>query len=60
MKYSKDKYDWLDDMLSKALHATNIGPDFEQWKAEHPQVVEALNSIDAEANRQLEDQETQP
>ena len=60
MKYSKDQYDWLDEMLNKALHATNVGPDFETWKREHPRAVEALRSIDTEANHEPEDQETQP
>jgi len=59
MKYSEEKDDWLNEMLSRAFHATNVGPDFEKWKQEHPQVVEAWNSNTASADRQIEDQETQ-
>jgi len=60
MKHSKNKYDWVDAMLRKALHVTTVGPDFEKWKREHPQAVEALNSNATATEHQIEDQETQP
>ena len=59
MKYPKDRYDWLDEMLRKVLHVTDVGPDFETWKKEHPRVTEALASKAAATKRQITDQETQ-
>ena len=59
MKYSKDTHDWLDEMLSEVLHATNVGPDFETWKREHPQAVKALHLTEAATEDPREDQENQ-
>ncbi len=59
MKYSKDQYDWLDEMLRKVLHVTDVAPDFEAWRREHAQAVDALNANATATERPSEDQETQ-
>jgi ferric-dicitrate binding protein FerR (iron transport regulator) len=35
---------WLDEALNKAIHSDDTRPDFEQWKASHPEAVEMLTS----------------
>ena len=60
MKYSKEQHDWLDEVLREALHATDVGPDFETWKKAHRRAIEALRSIDPAVSDEPEDQETQP
>ena len=57
VKYSKDKYDWLDEMLRSALHAEDVGPDFDAWKKKHPRAIEGVNSNDAATERRSKDPE---
>jgi hypothetical protein len=35
---------WLDEALNEAIHSADTQPDFEKWKAEHPEAVEMLTS----------------
>jgi hypothetical protein len=35
---------WLDEALNKAIHSDNTRPDFEKWKAGHPEAVEMLTT----------------
>jgi hypothetical protein len=35
---------WLDEALNKAIHSNDTQPDFEQWKAKHPEAVQRLTS----------------
>lgn len=35
---------WLDEALNKAIHSNDTQPDFEQWKANHPEAVQRLTS----------------
>jgi len=37
---------WLDEALDNAIASHDTQPDFEQWKANHPQAVEMLTSRD--------------
>jgi len=60
MKYPASKPDWLDEILRRALHAVNAGPDFEKWKREHPEVVERLISTNSTMDDQPADPEAWP
>jgi ferric-dicitrate binding protein FerR (iron transport regulator) len=42
---------WLDEALNKAIHSDDTRPDFEQWKASHPEAVEMLTSRTPQAQR---------
>jgi ferric-dicitrate binding protein FerR (iron transport regulator) len=42
---------WLDGALNKAIHSDDTRPDFEQWKASHPEAVEMLTSRTPQAQR---------
>jgi hypothetical protein len=35
---------WLDEALNKAIHSDDTRPDFEKWKATHPEAVEMLTT----------------
>ncbi len=35
---------WLDEALNKAIHSDDTQPDFEQWKAKHPEAVQMLTA----------------
>ncbi len=35
---------WLEEVLNKAIHSDDTRPDFEKWKASHPEAVEMLTS----------------
>jgi hypothetical protein len=35
---------WLDEALNKAIHSDDTRPDFEQWKAKHPEAVQKLTA----------------
>ncbi|MBP7050358.1 MAG: FecR domain-containing protein [Phycisphaerae bacterium] len=35
---------WLDEALNKAIHSDDTRPDFQKWKADHPEAVEMLTS----------------
>jgi ferric-dicitrate binding protein FerR (iron transport regulator) len=35
---------WLDEALNEAIHSDDTQPDFEKWKAEHPEAVEMLTT----------------
>ncbi len=35
---------WLEEALNKAIHSDETRPDFEKWKASHPEAVEMLTS----------------
>lgn len=42
---------WLDETLNKAIHSDDTRPDFEKWKASHPEAVEMLTSRTPQAQR---------
>ena len=42
---------WLDEALNKAIHSDDTRPDFEKWKASHPEAVEMLTSRTPQAQR---------
>ncbi len=42
---------WLDEALNKAIHSDDTRPDFEKWKASHPEAVETLISRTPQAQR---------
>jgi len=39
-----ENQNWLDEALTEAIGAEGKKPDFEKWKAEHPEAVEMLTS----------------
>ena len=42
---------WLEEALNKAIHSDDTQPDFEKWKASHPEAVEKLTSRTLQAQR---------
>jgi len=42
---------WLDQALNKAIHSDDTQPDFEKWKASHPEAVEMLTSRTPQTQR---------
>jgi ferric-dicitrate binding protein FerR (iron transport regulator) len=44
---------WLDEALNQAIHSDNTRPDFEQWKADHPEAVEMLTTRTPQARHPL-------
>lgn len=42
---------WLDEALNKAIHSDDTRPDFEKWKASHPEAVEKLTSRTPQTQR---------
>ncbi|OHB67116.1 MAG: hypothetical protein A2Y77_05350 [Planctomycetes bacterium RBG_13_62_9] len=42
---------WLDEALNRAIHSDDTRPDFEKWKADHPEAVEKLTSRTPQAQR---------
>lgn len=42
---------WLDQALNKAIHSDDTRPDFEKWKASHPEAVEMLTSRTPQTQR---------
>jgi ferric-dicitrate binding protein FerR (iron transport regulator) len=42
---------WLEEVLNKAIHSDDTRPDFEKWKASHPEAVEMLTSRTPQAQR---------
>jgi ferric-dicitrate binding protein FerR (iron transport regulator) len=44
---------WLDEALNEAIHSADTQPDFEKWKAEHPEAVEMLTTRTPQTQRPL-------
>jgi ferric-dicitrate binding protein FerR (iron transport regulator) len=44
---------WLDEALDKAIHSDKTRPDFEAWKARHPDAVQELTSRTPQVQRPL-------
>jgi ferric-dicitrate binding protein FerR (iron transport regulator) len=44
---------WLDEALNEAIHSDDTQPDFEKWKAEHPEAVERLTTRTPQTQRPL-------
>ncbi len=42
---------WLDEALDKAIHSDETQPDFEAWKARHPETVQELTSRTVQPQR---------
>ncbi len=42
---------WLEEALNKAIHSDDTRPDFEKWKADHPEAVEMLTSRTPQTQR---------
>jgi len=42
---------WLDEALNKVIHSDDTRPDFEKWKASHPEAVEMLTSRTPQSQR---------
>jgi len=42
---------WLEEALNKAIHSDDTQPDFEKWKASHPEAVEMLTSRTPQSQR---------
>ncbi len=42
---------WLDEALDKAIHSDETQPDFEAWKARHPEAVQELTSRTVQQQR---------
>jgi len=42
---------WLEEVLNKAIHSDDTRPDFEKWKASHPEAVEMLTSRTPQSQR---------
>lgn len=42
---------WLDEALDKAIHSDGTQPDFEAWKAGHPEAVQELTSRTVQSQR---------
>lgn len=42
---------WLDEALDKAIHSDGTRPDFEAWKARHPEAVQELTSRTLQGER---------
>ena len=41
---SLDSSKWLDDILTDAICSEKSGPDFKEWRQNHPEAVEMLAS----------------
>jgi len=44
---------WLDKALNEAIHSDDTRPDFETWKADHPEAVEMLTSRTPQSRQPL-------
>lgn len=48
---SVDNDKWLDEALTGAIHSDDTQPDFEKWKANHPEAVQELTSRTPQTQR---------